>query len=136
MSQQLALMMHARTGVLSGRDACGCVLRLLTRLAPSSRAWYRQSTMDDMRHKPNASPPPDPARGHEKGTPMKTIQVFDPALCCSTGVCGVDVDQALVTFSADVEWANQHGARIERFNLAREPMAFAENATVKGFLAR
>jgi hypothetical protein len=67
---------------------------------------------------------------------MKSIQVFDPGLCCSTGVCGVDVDQALVTFSADVEWANQQGARIQRFNLAREPMAFAENTTVKGFLER
>lgn len=67
---------------------------------------------------------------------MKTIQVFDPALCCSTGVCGVDVDQALVSFSADVAWANQNGARIERFNLAQQPMAFAENATVRGFLER
>lgn len=67
---------------------------------------------------------------------MKTIQVFDPALCCSTGVCGVDVDQTLVTFSADVDWAKQNGARIERFNLAQQPMAFAENAIVKGFLER
>lgn len=67
---------------------------------------------------------------------MKTIQVFDPALCCSTGVCGVDVDQALVSFSADVEWAQQQGVRIERFNLARQPMAFADNATVKGVLER
>ena len=67
---------------------------------------------------------------------MKGIQIFDPGLCCSTGVCGVDVDQALVTFAADVEWASQRGARIQRFNLAREPMAFAENATVKGFLER
>ncbi len=67
---------------------------------------------------------------------MKVIQVFDPALCCSTGVCGVDVDQALVTFSADVDWAKQNGARIERFNLAQQPMAFAENAIVKGFLER
>jgi Arsenical resistance operon protein ArsD len=67
---------------------------------------------------------------------MKTIQVYDPALCCSTGVCGVDVDQALVTFSADVEWARQQGARIERFNLAQQPMAFAENITVKGILER
>lgn len=65
---------------------------------------------------------------------MKTIQVFDPALCCSTGVCGVDVDQALVDFSADVEWARQDGAQIERYNLAQQPMAFAENATVKAFL--
>ena len=62
------------------------------------------------------------------------IQVFDPALCCSSGVCGIDVDQALVSFSADVDWALQHGAQIERFNLARQPLAFAENQTVKSFL--
>lgn len=67
---------------------------------------------------------------------MTTIQVFDPALCCSTGVCGVEVDQTLVTFAADVDWARQNGAQIERFNLAQQPMAFAENAAVKGFLER
>jgi hypothetical protein len=67
---------------------------------------------------------------------MKIIQVFDPALCCSTGVCGVDVDQQLVSFSADVDWAKQQGAQIERFNLAQQPMAFAENAVVKNFLER
>ncbi len=67
---------------------------------------------------------------------MKTIQVFDPALCCSSGVCGVDVDQKLVSFAADVDWAWQNGARIERFNLAQQPMAFAENAIVKGLLER
>lgn len=65
---------------------------------------------------------------------MSTIQIFDPALCCSTGVCGVDVDQQLVDFSADVDWAKQKGAQIERFNLAQQPMAFAENPVVKAFL--
>jgi arsenate reductase len=67
---------------------------------------------------------------------MTTIQVFDPALCCSTGVCGVDTDQTLVNFAADVDWAKKNGAQIERFNLAQQPMAFAENTTVKGFLER
>lgn len=65
---------------------------------------------------------------------MSKIQVFDPALCCSTGVCGVDVDQALVSFAADVDWARQQGAAIQRFNLSQEPMAFAVNAKVKAFL--
>lgn len=67
---------------------------------------------------------------------MTHIQVFDPALCCSSGVCGVDVDQQLVTFAADVDWAQQEGAQIERFNLSQQPMAFAENAVVKGLLER
>jgi hypothetical protein len=67
---------------------------------------------------------------------MKKIQVFDPALCCSSGVCGVEVDQKLVGFSADLEWAQKSGAQIERFNLAQQPMVFAENAVVKGLLER
>lgn len=67
---------------------------------------------------------------------MSMIQIFDPALCCSTGVCGVDVDQQLVDFSADVDWARQNGTQIDRFNLAQQPMAFAENPVVKAFLDR
>lgn len=67
---------------------------------------------------------------------MTTIQIFDPALCCNTGVCGVEVDQALVSFAADIDWAKQNGAPIERFNLAQQPLAFAENAIVKAFLER
>ncbi|MEQ1743029.1 MAG: arsenite efflux transporter metallochaperone ArsD [Candidatus Nitrotoga sp.] len=67
---------------------------------------------------------------------MKSIQVFDPAMCCNTGVCGVDVDQQLVNFAVDVDWANQNGAQIQRFNLAQQPMDFANNVVVKGFLER
>lgn len=67
---------------------------------------------------------------------MKTIEIFDPALCCSSGVCGVDVDQKLVDFAADVDWAKKSGAQIERFNLSQQPMVFAERAVVKSMLER
>lgn len=67
---------------------------------------------------------------------MKSIQVFDPAMCCNTGVCGVDVDQQLINFAADVDWAKQNGAQIQRFNLAQQPMDFANNVVVKEFLER
>ena len=67
---------------------------------------------------------------------MKKVQVFDPALCCSSGVCGTEVDQNLVDFSANVDWAKQQGLTIERFNLAQQPMAFAENTAVRGLLER
>lgn len=70
-----------------------------------------------------------------KGIHHEKIQVFDPALCCSSGVCGTDVDQKLVDFSADTDWAKQQGAVIERFNLAQQPMAFADNAAVKALLS-
>lgn len=67
---------------------------------------------------------------------MTKIEVYDSAMCCSTGVCGVDVDQRLVNFAADVEWAKQQGVTIERFNLGQQPVQFANNTTVNGFLQR
>jgi len=51
-------------------------------------------------------------------------------------VCGVDIDETLVYLAADLEWAKQHGAVIERYNLAQQPLAFAQNPVVKGFLER
>jgi len=65
---------------------------------------------------------------------MSTIEVFEPALCCSTGVCGGDVDQALVTFSADLDWVRSQGGDITRFNLASEPIAFTQREPVTAFL--
>lgn len=62
---------------------------------------------------------------------MKTIQVFDPALCCSTGVCGPSVDPALARFAGDVEWLSARGVTVERFNLAQQPGAFAEREIVR-----
>ena len=69
-----------------------------------------------------------------KGTSMTIVEVFEPALCCATGVCGEDVDQGLVTFSADMDFVRSQGGNLRRYNLASEPLAFAENEAVKGFL--
>ena len=65
---------------------------------------------------------------------MTTIQVFDPPMCCSTGVCGPAVDPELVRFAADVEWLQANGATVERFNLAQQPGAFAADHVVRGAL--
>lgn len=65
---------------------------------------------------------------------MSKVEVFEPALCCATGVCGEDVDQQLVTFSADLDFVSGRGGDISRYNLASEPRAFAENDTVRAFL--
>ncbi len=64
----------------------------------------------------------------------RTIKVFEPALCCNTGVCGPDVDEALVRFTADLAHLQERGVAISRHNLANDPGAFAADATVAGFL--
>ena len=62
---------------------------------------------------------------------MKRLEVFDPAMCCSTGVCGPRVDSALVKFAADLHWLANQRIAVERYNLAQQPQAFAANALVK-----
>ena len=61
---------------------------------------------------------------------MTVIQVFDPPMCCSTGVCGPEVDPVLPRFAADLEWLARQGVEVQRFNLSQQPNAFAENKLV------
>jgi hypothetical protein len=64
------------------------------------------------------------------------IRIFDPAMCCSTGVCGPSVEPDLARFAADVDWLQKQGVKVERFNLSQQPGAFAETPAVKEALAR
>lgn len=59
---------------------------------------------------------------------MASVKVFDPAMCCSTGVCGPSVDPKLVRFAADLDWLRSKEAGVERYNLAQQPAAFAADA--------
>lgn len=62
---------------------------------------------------------------------MTSLRIFDPPQCCSTGVCGSDVDPALVQFAADLKWLATRGVAVERFNLAQQPEAFVREAVVR-----
>jgi len=48
-------------------------------------------------------------------------------MCCSSGVCGSDVDPALSRFARDLEWLTAHGAKVSRATLSQEPGKFVEN---------
>jgi AhpD family alkylhydroperoxidase len=62
---------------------------------------------------------------------MAKLQVFDPPMCCSSGVCGPVVDPELPRFAADLDWLKRQGVAVERFNLAQQPDRFANNEMVK-----
>jgi hypothetical protein len=51
-------------------------------------------------------------------------------MCCSTGVCGPEVDPALVRFASDLERLKENGVEVERFNLSQEPAKFAAQPAV------
>jgi hypothetical protein len=65
---------------------------------------------------------------------MSHVQIYDRAMCCSTGVCGPQVDPVLPKFAADLEWLKKLGHVVDRFNLAQNPEQFAANSTVQKML--
>ena len=62
---------------------------------------------------------------------MTKVTIYDPAMCCSTGICGAEVDQNLVNMAADLDWLKSKGVEVTRINLSQEPTLFAENEQVK-----
>ena len=66
---------------------------------------------------------------------MAKIEIYDKPMCCSTGICGPQVDPVLPRFAADLDWLRTQGHHVDRFNLAQQPAAFAENEDVKKMLA-
>lgn len=65
---------------------------------------------------------------------MKRVQVYDEPMCCSTGICGPQVDPALPKFASDLEWLKTQGVSVERYNLAQQAAAFVQNEVVRGAL--
>lgn len=61
---------------------------------------------------------------------MKKIQIFEPAMCCSTGVCGVGVDPELIRISTVLNTLKNKGIQIDRYNLSNAPQEFITNKTI------
>jgi Arsenical resistance operon trans-acting repressor ArsD. len=65
---------------------------------------------------------------------MRLIQVFEPPMCCSTGVCGPEVDPILVQFAADLDALKSSEVNVERFNLSQSPQQFVSASPILALL--
>lgn len=65
---------------------------------------------------------------------MKKIEIFDPALCCPTGLCGPNINPDLMRIAAAVEALKRQGVDIERYNLRDVPQLYVDNIVVNEFL--
>jgi hypothetical protein len=66
---------------------------------------------------------------------MAKIEIYDPPLCCPTGVCGLNVEPELVQFAADLEWLKGKGVKVKRYNLAQQPDKFVNCKPVTDAMA-
>lgn len=67
---------------------------------------------------------------------MKTMQIFEPAMCCPTGLCGVNVNPELLRVSTVLNTLKKNGVPVQRFNLSNAPREFVKNKTVAAYVQK
>lgn len=85
-------------------------------------AQHRESTL------PMANIQPIPTKDRK-------IQVYDRPMCCSTGICGPNIDTTLPKFAEDLHWLRNQGYDVQRYNLAQQPQAFVDNPVIQQLLS-
>lgn len=65
---------------------------------------------------------------------LKKMIIFEPAMCCSTGVCGPSVDKELLRISTVINNLKNNGIVVERYNLSSNPQVFVDNAEINNML--
>lgn len=65
---------------------------------------------------------------------MKKMEIYDPAMCCSTGVCGPSVDKELLRVSVVLNNLKNRGVLVERYNLTNNPRMFVDNREINNIL--
>jgi hypothetical protein len=67
---------------------------------------------------------------------MKKMIIFDPAMCCSTGVCGPSVDKDLLRVASLLNNLKNKGVIVERHNLTNNPQVFVDTKIVSTMLLK
>ena len=62
------------------------------------------------------------------------IEIYDPPMCCSTGLCGPAIDPLFVTMNDAVLALKKQGIEVERYNLLQQTKAFLANLEVADLL--
>jgi hypothetical protein len=66
------------------------------------------------------------------------VEVYDPPMCCPTGVCGPTLDERLVNIQealGKLEKEYEGKVKIHRYMLTQHPVQFVNNSTVAKIMA-
>lgn len=58
------------------------------------------------------------------------VELFDPPMCCPTGLCGPTLDQTLLDVNEMILSLQRDNLRVERYQMASAPNAFLGNPEV------
>ena len=62
------------------------------------------------------------------------VEIYDPPMCCSSGVCGPSIDPGLVKMNDAVLALKKQGVEVERYNISQQPKVFLANKKIADLL--
>lgn len=65
---------------------------------------------------------------------MSKLVIYDPAMCCPSGMCGVSIDSEIVRVATVLHAFRKHGVEVKRFNLTSNPMEFMNQQQVNKYI--
>ena len=63
-------------------------------------------------------------------TTTPEVEIFDPPMCCPTGMCGPTIDQTLLDLNEMIQALQAQGVIVARYQMTSHPNAFLNNAEV------
>lgn len=63
-----------------------------------------------------------------------TLEIFEPSLCCESGVCGPEPDKKLIDLQNTILLLKKVGVETERYAINQSPQAFVQNKVVSDFV--
>ena len=63
-------------------------------------------------------------------TSVVMVEIFDPLMCCPTGMCGPTIDQTLLDVNEMILGLQGEGVSVARYQMTSHPHAFLNNAEV------
>jgi hypothetical protein len=68
------------------------------------------------------------------GVSMKRMVIYEPAMCCDTGICGPSVDPELLRISTAINNLRSNRILVERYNLSGNPQVFIDSKEINRML--
>lgn len=62
------------------------------------------------------------------------LELFEPSLCCDSGVCGPEPDKELIELQNSIQLLKKTGIETKRYAINQAPMVFVQNALVRDFI--
>ena len=62
------------------------------------------------------------------------LEIFEPSLCCESGVCGPEPDKILIDLQNTIQLLKKAGVEINRYAINQAPLVFVQNPIVRDFI--